>query len=111
MKKLDIKKATKRYNDIMTCICCEHNTIGTNYSEDTESWNLRDMVAEADYMLSCYYEEGNVRCDDRHESKESYKEWLSETGKLKRFIKAYEPFIEDMICAVGHCSDYDNEIR
>lgn len=65
------------------------------------------MVAEADYLLSCYYEEGNCRCDDRHLSKEDYKIWVSETGMLKRFINAYEPFIKDMICEEGHCSKFD----
>ena len=39
---------------------------------------------------------------------DDYKMWVSETGKLKRFIKAYEPFVEDMICAQGHCSRFDN---
>ena len=108
MKKLNMKAAIKRYNDIMYTCCYEHSTIGTIYSENTENWNLRDMVAEADYLLSCYYEEGHCRCDNRHLSKEDYKIWVSETGMLKRFIKAYEPFIEDMICEEGHYSRFDN---
>jgi hypothetical protein len=66
------------------------------------------MVAEADYWLSCYYESGNVRNDFRFDSADDYKVWLSETGKLKRFIKAYEPFIEEIECTEGHCSKYDN---
>ena len=108
MKKLNMESALKRYNDIMETCCYEHSTIGTIYSENTENWNLRDMVAEADYLLSCYYEEGHCRCDDRHLSEDDYKMWVSETGKLKRFIKAYEPFVEDMICEQGHCSRFDN---
>ena len=107
MKKLNMESAIKRYNDIMYSCGYEHSTIETRYSEDTKNWNLRDMVAEADYLLSCYYEEGNCRCDDRHLSKEGYKIWVSETGMLKRFINAYEPFIKDMVCEEGHCSKFD----
>ena len=108
MKKLNMEAALKRYNDIMYDLAYEHSTIGTKFSENTENWNLRDMVAEADYLLSCYYEEGHCRCDDRHMSQECYKLWVSETGRLKRFINAYEPFVENMVCAQGHCSRFDN---
>ena len=108
MKKVNMTAAIKRYNNIMYTCGYEHSTIGTRYSEDTEKWNLRDMVAEADYLLSCYYEEGHCRCDDRFLSKEDYKIWVSETGKLQRFIDAYEPFVGNLICAVGHCSRFDN---
>lgn len=108
MKKLDMEKTIKRYNSLMEDIGCEHKTINGRFSEETDGWNIRDMVAEADYWLSCYYESGNIRCDDRFDSKEEYKIWLSETGKLKRFIKAYEPFIEGIECVHGHCSKYDN---
>ena len=103
-----MKTALKRYNDIMYDIACEFSSIGTSLSEDTENWNLRDMVAECDYWLSCYYESGNVRCDDRFEGPEAYKEWRHETGILKRFIAAYEPYIADMVCNGGHCSKFDN---
>ena len=105
MKKLNMERAIERYNDIMEYIGCEFNQVGTNFSESTVDWNLRDMVAEADYYLGLYYEEGNVR----NETKEyDYSLWVSEKGKLERFIKAYEPFIDDMICTCGHCSKYDN---
>ena len=102
-------KAVKRYNDIMMSLCYEHVTIGTRYSEGTENWNIRDMVAECDYVLSCYFEGGHLRAEMRHsEDTEARKLWRSETGKLKRFIAAYEPFIEGVICEAGHCSQYDN---
>lgn len=107
MKKVNMNSAIKRYNDIMYTCGYEHSTIGTRFSENTENWNLRDMVAEADYLLSCYTESGHCRYEDRLLSKEDYKIWLSESGRLKRFIKAYEPFIQDMICEVGHCSRFD----
>lgn len=108
MKYLNMESAVKRYNRIMDSIGCEHLTIGTELSEGTDNWNIRDMVAEADYLLSCYYENGNVRHDDRLDSEEAYKEWISETGKLKRFIKAYEPLINNIKCTENHCSKYDN---
>ena len=88
----------------------EHNQIGTHFSENTENWNLRDMVAECDYVLSSYYEDGHVNGDMRYsEDPSERKMWKSETGKLTRFIKAYEPFIDGLKCFEGHCSKYDNK--
>lgn len=107
-KKLDMQKVTKRYNDLMYSVGCEHCTIGTRFSENTEGWNLRDMVAECDYLLSCYFEPGHCRYEDRLESKESYKIWLSEKGMLKRFIDRLAPYVDGMVCKVNHCSNYDN---
>lgn len=112
MKQLNIAAATKRYNDLMFSLCYEHNTIGTKLSEDTEGWNLRDMVAEVDYVLSGYYESGHMNAEMRYsDDEEERKAWRSETGKLKRFINAYEPFIGDLVCVSGHCSKYDNNRR
>jgi hypothetical protein len=105
---LNMKQAVKSYNDIMASIGYEHNMIGTEFSEDTEDWNLRDMVAECDYTLSCYYEDGHANGDMRYSEDEYERDlWKSETGALKKFIKKYEPFIKDMECATGHCSQYD----
>lgn len=109
MKKVNMDTAINRYNDIMERIGYEYNTIGMKRSEETDNWNLRDMVAECDYVLSCYYESGHCNCEMRYSDDiEERKMWKSETGKLSRFIKAYEPFIKDMKCTVGHCSSYDN---
>lgn len=105
MKTLNLEKAIKRYNNIMFCLAYEHVTIGTEFSENTEDWNIRDMVAECDYLLSTYYESGHCNAGMKQED---YKAWKSETGKLQRFIKAYEPFIENVKCVSGHCSVYDN---
>lgn len=108
MKKLNMITAIKRYNEIMEIIGYEHNTIGTNDSEDTDDWNIRDMVAECDYVLSCYYEDGHCNADMRYsEDDKERKMWKSETGKLKRFIEAYKPFISNLECSSGHCSQYD----
>ena len=109
MKNLNMKSATKRYNDIMERIGYEHNTINTHFSENTDGWNLRDMVAECDYVLSCYYEDGHCNAEMKYSSDpEERKMWKSETGRLKRFIEAYKPFIDGLKCVSGHCSQYDN---
>ena len=109
MKNLNIKTATQRYNDIMSCIGYEHNTINTRFSENTDGWNLRDMVAECDYTLSTYYEGGHCNAEMKTSSYiEERKMWKSETGKLKRFIEAYKPFIDELKCVTRHCSKYDN---
>lgn len=101
------KSAVKKYNDIMEILGYEHNTIGTSLSEDTEEWNLRDMVAECDYVLSTYYEDGHCNCSMRYGNETCHNEWVYETGMLKRFIKHWSPYINDMECTGGHCSQYD----
>lgn len=108
MKKVNMESAIKRYNSIMICIGYEHVTIGTDYSENTNGWNLRDMVSECDYTLSTYYQDGHCNGDMRYGNEENKKLWRSETGKLRRFINTYSPFISDMKCVSGHCSKYDN---
>lgn len=99
------ESAKKKYNEIMFCICHEFATIGTDFSEDTDGWNIRDMVAEADYCLSCYYESGHA---DNEMKYEDYKRWVSETGKLKRFIKHWAQACYGIRCIDGHCSKFDN---
>ena len=110
MKNLNMKSAIKRYNGIMQGMGYEHLTIGTSLSEGTDNWNIRDMVCECDYQLSMYYDEGNINGELRYSDDESdRKAWASETGKLKRFITAYVPFIENVKCTEGHGSKYDNK--
>lgn len=111
MKKVNMESAIKRYNDLMCSLAYEHNTIGTRFSENTENWNLRDMVAECDYVLSCYFEDGHMNGDLRYsDDPEERKMWRSETGKLERFIHTYEPFVKNMKCESGHCSRFDNQL-
>ena len=97
--------AIKRYNDIMETIAYEHLTIGTKFSESTDNWNLRDMVAECDYVLSTYYEHGHANAEMKYKDRGT---WKSETGKLSRFINTYKHFIGNMKCFSKHCSKYDN---
>lgn len=115
MNELNIKTAIKRYNDIMISIAREHNTIGTRLSEDTENWNLRDMVSEMQYTLDLWNDETSLAWQDAHDEfqpvyngrKEWLYNWQKEKSKMKRFIDAYKPFILGIECAIGHSSIYD----
>jgi hypothetical protein len=108
MKRLNIERARDRYDKIMYEHICEEAALIEN-----PNFNLRDMVAEADYYLGTFYDCGHMH-DTRDEWKyddtgELRKEWYAATGKLKRFIAAYEPFIHDMVCTENHGSDrFDN---
>lgn len=104
--KIHNQKIVDRFNNVMDSICCEHVTIGTRLSEledKKEYYQVENgisidwMLSEAKYWLSCYYETGNVRCDDRFIDEENYKIWVSETGKLKRLIAKLESMDLDMI--------------
>ena len=103
----DYEKLVKRFNDVMDSIGCEYLTINTHLSEldsKRDYYNLEDGISiawlknEAKYWLSCYYEDGHCRAEDRYESPESYKIWKSETGKLKRLIAFLEKY-DDIIIA------------
>lgn len=102
-----IETATKRYNNLMDELCREFVTVGTPYAEGTEGWNVRDMVAECDYWLSTYYEDGHLNGEMRYGDAEDRRRWRSEVGKLERFIKKYEPLTTDMVCKEGHYSRFD----
>lgn len=106
-----VAAATKRYNNLMDELCREFVTVGTPYAEGTEGWTVRDMVAECDYWLSTYYEDGHMNGDLRYGDAEERKAWRSETAKLQRFIRRYDSMVADMVCKEGHCSSYDNNVR
>lgn len=93
--KINDQKTVNRWNSVMNNIGCEYLTIGTRLSElenhktyyrIENGISIDWMVEEVKYWLSCYYETGNVRCDDRFINNDNYKIWVSETGKLKRLI-------------------------
>ena len=103
-------KIVKRWNELMWTMGLEHEELPTSPDDDLQFseaaierkyYGIEDGVTygyfinELEYWLSCYYEEGHCRCDDRFLSKEDYKIWVSETGKLKRFIKALEKYDPD----------------
>ena len=109
MRQLNMYSAIKRYNALMGELGYEHNEIGTGFSDKTEGWNLRDMVAECDYILSTFYEDGHCNADMRTSSDEKERKmWRSWVGKLERFVASYQHYIKDLKCTQGHCSQYDN---
>ena len=116
-----IKQATKTYNNIMRDLCLEHCTIGTNLSEDTENWNLRDMVAEMDYQLNIWLDPDCMYYIDAHDEYqptiqvgnrtvgEYLYNWQKEVARMKRFIAKYETQITNLQCHSEHCSRFDNK--
>ena len=101
--KVNNAQIVTRWDSVMNCIGCEHLTISGSLSEiasDKKYYCVENGITvdwlknEAKYWLSCYYEEGNVRCDDKQED---YSTWLSETGKLKRLISRLETLESDTI--------------
>lgn len=133
MKEINFEKVKKEYNDLMFSLCLEFNTIGTDYSESTEDWNLRDMVSECQYQYECHYEDGNANEEGRYpdyweltaealmneqkfnyiqrhnkSEKEMHEDWLKRTKALRNFIRKYKNHIDGIVCSMGHCSFYDN---
>ena len=132
MKKINFIDVQNEYNSLMFDLGLEHNSIGTDYSENTENWNLRDMVSECQYQYECYYEKGHIRAEGRYpnfwkyniddifsESRYNYISkhneeeqrlhdmWLNETKRLRNFIRKYRNYINELECYEGHCSYYD----
>lgn len=87
------EKAVKRYNKVMMDLGYEHVTIGTEYSEMyDENTTIAKMVEEAEFWLDTYYEEDHANGMMKEDNK---KLWVSETGKLKRFINAFKGIEEE----------------
>lgn len=104
--KINDKKIVKRWNSVMFTIGCEHVSLDPYYSEleDCKDYygiphgiSIEWLIEEAKYWLSCYYEGGNCRCDDRFIDKENYKIWVQETGILKRLIARLEKMENIMV--------------
>ena len=103
--KINNRNIVNRWDAVMNSIGCEYLMIEDRLSElerQKKYYDIEDgismgwMLKEAEYWLSCYFEDGNVRCDDKYDSEDGYKTWLSETGKLKRLIARLEK-MEDCI--------------
>ena len=104
--------AVRRYNDLVMSVAHEHVSIGTRYSEGTENWNLRDMVAEISYILEIWNDPGSISYQDAHDDSQPahkpwYKNWLNEKRRMERFIEKYLPEAFEMECSEGHGSIYD----
>ena len=100
-------KVIKRWNSLMYDIGLEHEELPTSADDDLRFseiaverryYGVEDGVTygylkkELEYWLSCYYEPGHCRYEDRLEDEDCYKTWVSETGKLKRFIKTLSKY-------------------
>lgn len=106
-----------RYNTIMERLAYEHLTVGQYLSENGSGdpanvrnilWTPRDMVAEADYILSTYFENGHVNGELRYGDANERKMWRQETGYLKRFIDRFKAdAIKNYECFQRHCSKFD----
>lgn len=114
------EQAKKRYNKMMNDFCLEHLTIGDRLSENTENWNIRDMVSECQYQLDVCFEDGNSNSEGRYthelieyygydeeDAKQEHARWLSKTTRLRNFIKKYKEIAMTMDCSDGHCSKFD----
>ena len=107
MIKKEYQRICKRFDEVMNYIGCEHLQTMDDIAEiyqDRRFYNIENgitlqwMLDEAEYWLSCYYEPGNVRTDEKHEGKEGYKTWLAETGRLKRLIAAIKSYGNLQVC-------------
>ena len=105
--KFDFKKAVARYNKIMYDTCREHFTIGEPLSEHTDKWNIRDMVSQCQNEAD--FEQEKIDYNSCWDADEKYQCRL-ERDRFLRFVKAYEPFIENVVCVAYHGSKFDNFI-
>lgn len=110
-----MKTAIKKYNELMYYLGLGFNTIGTDESEETENWGIREMVDECEYQLGMYYEKGTAQYDALHDmdgemmtletlmDKEQFtkymirKDWVDDEKKkvqaLRKFINHYKRFV------------------
>lgn len=120
MKALNFETAKKQYNALMNDLGLEFLTIGTSFSEDTDGWNIRDMVSECQYQLDVCYEDNNANSEGRYISElmdmycmseedamDVHKDWLNKTRKLRNFIRKYQNIAMQEECTAGHCSKWD----
>lgn len=94
-KMLNMETVVKRYNKLMMSLGVEHLTIGTRLSQDTDGWGIKEMVQEAKYQLADFYNpehDSYIKADGLTD--DVRKRLQSEVGRLKRFIAAYEPYVD-----------------
>lgn len=103
------RNAVKEYNNILYSLGREDLTLGTRFSEGTEGWNLRDLVAEVDYQYSTYKEWGHVSYEALHSSDSCERlQAMRECKSLKSFIEKYKGYVTYLHCVRYHCSKFDN---
>lgn len=110
-----MKKAVDWYNSIMFSLAREHHSIGTKLSENTDGWNIRDMVSEVQYTIDLYEDPGCRYWDAAHDETQPrengvgvwYKEWRNIIARMKRFVAQYKDEALTMECVSSHHSKYD----
>lgn len=75
------------------------------YTYNLDSWTIRDIVSEAEYIRSTYYQKGHVNNDMRYTN---LKEWTNRTQRIRYYIRTYKPYIEGVTCYQKHNSKYDD---
>lgn len=101
----DWTQVINRYNDLMIELGYPGNTIGTEFSDGTDQWTLRDMVAEVDYIKNTFYERGHINNKMRTEDP---KQWLRYADRLRYFVRKYREKIDGIAAYKKHNSEYDN---
>lgn len=111
-KKGRTMNAVKTYNELMELLGRDYNTIGTEYSESTAGWNIRDMVSEVQFLLDMWNNPNTLVWADAHDTlqpqdKPWYKAWRNEKSRMERFIKRYRGEAMKTECTERHFSMYD----
>ena len=106
--KINNQKLVNRWNNLMNDICLEYLAIGTKLSEletnrkyygTEEGITVAWMLKEAEYWLSCYYETGHCRCDDRFEGKRQKQKQRKSIARVDKFThqKTEKSFTEYLV--------------
>lgn len=86
-KMTEFDRAKRRYNSLMTELCYEHRTIGTDLSEETENFTIKDMANECKYVHDTFYEEGHANNNLKRTDRAL---WQSQKDRLWRFWNKYK---------------------
>ena len=92
------------YNALMLDLGYPDKTIGLDFSGDTANWNIRDVVAEIEYIRSTFYDKDHDNAKIRDEDPLLFNRL---TSRLRYFIRTYKPYIEDVKATTKHNSKYD----
>ena len=67
------------------------DNISTDDGKEIEDYTPQEVIAEARYVLSCFYESGHVNNEWLNsDNKDERRDALKEVKALKSFIKKYE---------------------
>lgn len=110
-KAIKFSDAKKEYNFLFTELGLDYLTIGTDNScyKNTKYWNLRDLVSEAEYQYSCFFNSLKLREFDLllSSDREEMNRLIFSCRKLKEFIDKYKLSILSMSSFDKHSSRFD----